>query len=436
MPCFSWLTPVSTLTLYDSWSGAQIHRCNPETDTSYESSACSWDGNTLATLDVLANHRIRDFEALIPLYEVRTLPSPLRILSFTPNGANVVDISGSDIRVWSPASLVQKRTDEKESTSDAEHTMVTGRFVSFTGPKITSICAHPVKPAVFATNSSGQIMLYDVGTGKLQSVLYEHLGGVYVTEVVVGSNGVISWRDILSVVQVWQLEAATPAGFREKMLLLQISLPSTIRQMLFDKPQAFLLLSTIESAYVYNLQSSSCVGTLDLRSSNAQSMKWSTMTSPLGKEEFSVVLGNKIMTYSITAFPNPAVQQVLHLEQSSIGTSEETIERVVYDAESSIDLLKTRRLFDIESQPALSLFHVPASSDSDVGDDADERVVRPFASRLSSQSAHSIDICKADDGRRVLFLDKETWVASMAIPEALFIGTGAGGVYPAFLRAG
>ncbi|MBE3050333.1 WD40 repeat domain-containing protein, partial [Candidatus Bathyarchaeota archaeon] len=104
----------STLALYDSWSGALIYRHYPEKDTNYHSVACSPDGSLVATIDVLGDLRIWDFETLTPLYEVQTPPSPLRILGFTLDGANVVDVDGSDVRIWSPASLVRKKIDEDE----------------------------------------------------------------------------------------------------------------------------------------------------------------------------------------------------------------------------------------------------------------------------------------------------------------------------------
>lgn len=410
----------STLALYDSWSGALIHCHYPEQDTNYHSIACSPDGDTVATIDVLGNLRIWDFEALVPLYEVQTPPSPLRILSFTLDGASIVDVAGSDMRIWSPASLVRKRIDEDESTSDVEQTMALGQFISFAGPKITSVCTHPAKPAVFAANSAGQIMSYDVATGMLQGVLYEHSNGAYVTEVIFGSGNVIASSDVLSTVQVWQLEAATPRGFQAKALLFQVSLNSTIRQMLFDATQSYLLVATTESAHVYSLRSSSCVGTLDLRSTTAHSMKWFVMSNSVGEEEFAVVLGNKLMRYSVTSFPDPAGQQVLQLGQSKNDTSEEeAIEGVIYDAESRVIILETRGVVGFEPHVTLALFQMPTSSDPDADNSAAGDVVQPFATKLSRQSAHFIGVCKADNRRSLLCLDRESWVVSMAIADAL-----------------
>lgn len=87
------------------------------------------------------NFRIQDLDTLIRLYEMRTPSSSSRALSFTIEGANVVNVYGSDVRTWSPASLVRKQIDGDESTGDVEKTMTLGQFVGFTGSKITAICA-------------------------------------------------------------------------------------------------------------------------------------------------------------------------------------------------------------------------------------------------------------------------------------------------------
>lgn len=324
----------STLALYDSWSGALIYCHEPEKDPNYHSIACSPDGNTVGTIDVLGSLRIWDFETLTPLYEVQTPPSPLRILGFILDGANVVDIAGSDVRIWSPASLCEKKTDEDESTSNVEQTIVTGNFANFTGPKITSICEHPAKPVVFASNSNGQVMSFDTRTGKMQGVLYEHPNGAYVTKVVVGSKDMIASSDVNCIVRVWQLEAAARPNFRTKTLLLQASLRSAIRQVLFNASQTSLFVSTAESAYVYDLRIFGYTGTLDLHSSTLPIPKWFAISNSNGVEEFAAISRNRLRRYSVTAFPEPPVQHIFQLGETEEISDEGTIERVVYNAES------------------------------------------------------------------------------------------------------
>lgn len=104
----------------------------------------------MATVDVLGKLRLWDFETLTPLNEVKTPPSPLRILSFTSDAAKLLDADGSTVRIWTPATLMRKKVDE-DGPSDQSQYSVVGRYSSLDGPKITSICRHPTKPVVFAS---------------------------------------------------------------------------------------------------------------------------------------------------------------------------------------------------------------------------------------------------------------------------------------------
>src|SRR5690606_3217820 len=94
-------------------------------------------------------------------------------------------------------------------------------------------------------------------------------------------------------------------------------------------------------------------------------------------------------------------------------------ERVVYDAESSAVILETRHLVGFEPHATLSLFHMPSSSASDADGKAAETVVQPSATKLSNQSTHFIGVCRANNRKSILYLDKESWIVSMAITDAL-----------------
>lgn len=175
-----------------------------------------------------------------------------------------------------------------------------------------------------------------------------------------------------------------------------------------------LLVAATGSAYVYDLRSSSCVGIFDLRSAAVQSMEWFVMPNALGEEEFAVVLGNELVKYSVTAFSESAGKQTLQLGQSKNITSadeDEAIDRVLYDTESRAVILETRRTIGFEPHVTLALFQMPTSSGSDAIN-ATRAEVRPFATKLSSQSAHLIGIFKEGKEMSSLCLNREPWIVS------------------------
>lgn len=138
----------SHLALYDSWSGTMIQEWEPEKNAVFSSVTCAPNGRTFATVDILGTLRIWDFESLSLLYHVLTPNHLFRILKFTSDGSNLLDIIDQKLRVWSPAALVRKTTEEETGVSDQsiELPAAEGRFEKLQSSKIECAGAHPSYP--------------------------------------------------------------------------------------------------------------------------------------------------------------------------------------------------------------------------------------------------------------------------------------------------
>ncbi|SPO01575.1 uncharacterized protein DNG_04248 [Cephalotrichum gorgonifer] len=166
----------SHLALFDSWSGGLVHCQEPEKPAILNAVSCSADGHTIATVDILGNLRIWDFESLSVLYHVLTPDRSFRLLNFTSDGFNLADIDDDKMRVWSPSALVRKNVEEEASTSDqASIIPVTeGQYELFRTSKLTAMEAHKVLPLVFVGNQTGQVLAYNSNDGQCMGVAYSH----------------------------------------------------------------------------------------------------------------------------------------------------------------------------------------------------------------------------------------------------------------------
>ncbi|RYP60678.1 hypothetical protein DL769_008017 [Monosporascus sp. CRB-8-3] len=92
------------------------------------------------------------------------------------NGSSIVDISDTCMRIWSPASLVRKNTEEDNSVSDdAFQSAVTeGQYETLRSSRITALCAHPSLPIVFAGKFNGEVIALGTRTGQQKYTLYTH----------------------------------------------------------------------------------------------------------------------------------------------------------------------------------------------------------------------------------------------------------------------
>ncbi|OIW25313.1 hypothetical protein CONLIGDRAFT_622861 [Coniochaeta ligniaria NRRL 30616] len=259
----------SPLGLYDSWSGLLVRYTNPTPGqhNHYASIACSPNGNTLATVDMIGTLRVLDFESLTPLYQVQTPALGFRSLSFTSDLANIIDLGEFNMRIWSPAALVRKTVDEEASPSDNDFppaSVVEGKYESVRGPKITAVCTHPSRAVVFASNNQGGVLAYHSKAGFKGNILYRHPHQAYVKKVATSSTDLVASCDVNSVIQVWNLDLNDTA-VRARTMAATMRLHAPIQQLLFSPSGKFLLVSTTDSDYVYSAQDGSVVGSKLIR---------------------------------------------------------------------------------------------------------------------------------------------------------------------------
>ena len=167
------------LVLFDTCEGKiqEITLANAQT------LACSPDGRTLASGDSAGTIQLFEFETLKLLYRINSDDYGIKSLAFSGDSHRLLDIRGSQCRVWDPTVLVRQDLDEDTSdtvsisTAPQETTLEPFEDVVL----ITSLATHDSGEVFFCGKDDGSVWLYETKTGRKNQKLFSHADGVAVT---------------------------------------------------------------------------------------------------------------------------------------------------------------------------------------------------------------------------------------------------------------
>ncbi|KAB5566796.1 NACHT and WD domain protein, partial [Coniochaeta sp. 2T2.1] len=408
----------STLGLYDSWSGSLIHYTDPDPGkhNNYASIASSPNGNTLATVDLLGTLRVLDFESLTPLYQVQTPALSFRSLTFSSDGANIIDVTDSHMRIWSPATLIRMAVDEEANASETDLsalTVVEGKYESVRGAKITAVYAHPTRPIVFIANNQGETLACHSKTGFKRTVLYQHPHQAYVKEIAASSTDLIASCDVNSLVQICKLDVTKPTSVRISTMVVSLRLHAPVRQLVFSTSGKWLLVSTTESDSVYSTKDGSLIGTQAFTRSANCSWRWLAPEAAGEADQFILILESQFLRYSAPEFPCMAVQSLpgesLSLQYSlGDGCTPTGFDSAVFDAHTRTLFLAVRHQSGHAFSSTLCLFRLP-----NVPEGLHSITLPPFAQMFSNECDRFIGI--STRGKSAVFLHADSWISSVKL---------------------
>ena len=147
-----------------------------------QSLACSPDGRTLACGNSSGTVQLFDFETLRLLYRINSGDYIIKALAFSEDSHRLLDIRGSECRLWDPTVLVRQDTDEE--TSDTISVSTAPQEVSLDASEdpllITSITCPGVEGIFFVGKENGTVYLYETKSGRQSLKLFSHADGVSV----------------------------------------------------------------------------------------------------------------------------------------------------------------------------------------------------------------------------------------------------------------
>ncbi|KAI0158132.1 hypothetical protein GGR57DRAFT_500249 [Xylariaceae sp. FL1272] len=233
------------LAIFDYWTQQELKSVSGEAYTL----ACTSDGRTLATGDMLGTIKLWDFDTLTLLYCIKSDDYEVRSLAFGSGGYRVYDIRDTKTKVWEPSALVRKSLSDESSISEsvAHAAPVVHRVQEITD--IMELAAVGTEGYVLAGRENGSVALFDTTSAKLQSILYGHRPNVSVNHICWCPGGYIATTDASSVVQVW----TTRNTVKMDQKVLDIKLSDGIRSISFNPTGSNLLVCGSSSDTIYQM---------------------------------------------------------------------------------------------------------------------------------------------------------------------------------------
>ncbi|KAI0802817.1 NACHT and WD domain protein [Xylaria sp. FL0064] len=398
----------SQLSLYEPWSGTFVHAQNPDTNAVLQSLSCSPDGRTFSTVDAYGNLRVWDFESLNLLYHVLTPASSFRILSFTSDGFNLIDMVDREMRIWAPSTLIRKTIGDEGSISDQATVLpvTAGQYESYRSTELEVAASHENKSILVAGNHNGDVIVYNQD-GSRTGILYSHTSS-FVNCLTLSHGNLIASSDTNGVVQVWREDISHSPVVHVDMQVLQVQFKAAIYQMLFDDEGKYLLISTRDSDHVYEVATGARVGSLSFPVEKRQIWRWIYLPPSTAPGRFSLVCDDKVTSYNSTNFPSEIVGGQIRLEfDIATGFTTSAISSVTTDPATSslaVDISQSRGNLTAST---LSVFQI-------------RELFNPIQAPVDAQPLripsldgymHLIGIGKTNS--RLLYIHKNSWVCSV-----------------------
>ena len=153
--------------------------------------ACSPDGRTLASGGSSGTIQLFEFETLKLLYRIKSDEYYIRELVFTEDSLRLLEIRGSECRVWEPPVLLRQDCDDENSDTVSVSTTPQEIVVksSENVVSITSMVPGPKGEVFFCGNEDGSVYLYDTQSGRRSQRLISHAKGVSIISLVFDNDG-------------------------------------------------------------------------------------------------------------------------------------------------------------------------------------------------------------------------------------------------------
>lgn len=403
------------LALYDSWSGNLVHSHSALSDAGLLSASCSPDGRTLVTTDSLGNMVIWNFDTLSVLYHIHSPFPSFRILGFTSDGSNIVDVMDSAMRIWSPTVLDRANEKEDSSASDVAIRLATTEHAYKTrkSKTVTALCAHPTSGIVFAGKYGGEIVAFATNDDKPTAILYSHSHTAFIKELAVTKDNIIASSDVDGLVQVWSLSST---AMQRGTLRIKIHATAPVRQLLFSAEGNYLLVSTTESDTVYHVEDGACVGTWSFEPHERKSWRWLLISHHAAEDQhFSLFADGMIRSYAAQSFPgrvDDSEVNVHYAYDEDVDCVETGVKCAIFIPSTGTLVLEIWYDTGLASFSTLFLFDlnkVNTSSGSPL-----TTTLTPLSPTLSKRCKHFLGF--SDFTKSFVFIHQDSWFSSVDVP--------------------
>ena len=391
------------LVLFDTLEGIVREKISVNAQTL----ACSPDGRTLATGDSSGTIQLFAFESLRPLYRITSDEYCIKEMAFTGDSHHLLDIRGSECRVWDPMVLV--RQDGDEENSDTISVSTTPQEVSLepTGNivLITSMVCHPEGGVFFCGKEDGAVYLYETVSGRQIDALFTHAKEACILSLWFDAeSNTLSSIDNASRVKVHRVKQGQK-GWEATDTLFDHRAGAAVRQVLTNHGATNVLVCTGKNAtlwYISSEETSTVRETIPL--DERYPSRW--MTHPLNHDQLIFISENLAHLYEWKSLRRLTGDEGILLEGSILP--ELGIRSIAPCFNNTTIATTFGEDLGPQTKSKLLLWNA-----ADFG--IDSKVAGPIPRYHSL--ADQVKTLIGDDGHRLVFLRSDGWISS-ADPES------------------
>jgi len=403
----------SHLSLFDPWTGALVKEREPGEYIVPISATCSPSGHTFATVDARGHLKIRDFESLAVLYHAVTPNPSFRMLQFTSDNFNLLDVTNHEMKIWSPTTLMGKKVPEEASNSNQPQDVIVQKhqFETLQMSRIRTFTAHPKHPVLFVGKNNGNVSLYNLADGQEVGVLYRHLDSVY--GIASCRENVIATSDVFNIVQVWTLTIRRPCTIQAEKLKMKFRATASIHQLLLDDSGEYLLVSTTQSDVVYRTSNGMTVGSLHWEEEKRTSWKWITVPDNGQGSVFALIHNHTLSHYTPSNFPKMSPVPPVSLEYTTDeGFKEASMDLAFLNPSTRHLVLQYSQESRHTSHSSVAMFQLPPAINATL-----PPLPPPPISALPLVLFPAIKYAMGftSPGERFVFLTEDSWMCSIPL---------------------
>lgn len=277
------------------------------------------NGRTLATGGSAGTIQLFDFETLKLLYRISSDDYGIKSLAFSGDSHRLLDIRGSQCRVWDPMALA--RQDADEETSDTVSVSTTPQEIKLNNPEdvilITALASHESGEIFFCGKEDGSVWVYESRSGRQTERLFGHAEGVSIVSLCY-ENKFLSSTDSSSRVMTHRLlrqEKSWEAGEP----IFDHRAGTAVGQLLSNKGHTRMLICTATTDTLCSITSEGC-GILEVIPRKEQGpYRWAN--HPTNSDHLILMLNNVAHLHTWKTLERITDEQGILLEGSKIPTS-------------------------------------------------------------------------------------------------------------------
>lgn len=362
--------------------------------------ACSPDGRTLAGGNSSGTIQLFDFETLRLLYRINSGEYSIKQLAFSGDSHRLLDIRGSQCRVWNPTVLV--RQDAEEENSDTISVSTAPQEISLDVSEddnlITSLACHVKDDIFFCGKEDGSVYLYDTKSGRQKQKLLSHADGVSILYLSFDSeNLVLNSIDSSSRILSHRL-SQQQRGWESEGVLFDHRAGVAVDQVLSNKASTRILVCTAKSNVLWSISADGSTYINSIAWEDKGAYRWGSHPS---RDEMILIRNNAAHLYDWQTLRRLTPSEGILLEGSILPELTIRLFTPCFDgsciATIFCDPLKP------QTKSKLLLWDTSAFSvESKIA--APVPKYRPLAEQVKTLIGH--------DGSRLVFLHSNGWVCS------------------------